>query len=57
LGIEAFASGGTVKWQSASNVSVGYATSAGDADTLDGYHATSFLTSHQTVSNKAATLS
>lgn len=31
VGIEAFADGGQMKWQSASNCSVGYATSAGSA--------------------------
>ena len=31
VGIDAFADGGTMKWQSASSVSVGYATSAGSA--------------------------
>ncbi len=31
VGIEAFASGGTMKWQSTDNISVGYATSAGSA--------------------------
>lgn len=44
LGIEAFASGGTVKWQQASRCSVGYATSAGNADTLDGQHGSYYAT-------------
>ena len=34
----------------------GYATNAGDADTLDGNHASAFLTSHQTVTDKDVTL-
>ena len=40
LGIEAFADGGTIKWQSTSNITVGQAT---NADTVDGYHASGFL--------------
>ena len=36
VGIEAFGSGGTLKWQNAGNVNVGYADSAGNADTTDG---------------------
>jgi len=43
VGIEAFDDGGTLKWQSASDVSVGYATSAGNADTVDSKHASDFV--------------
>ena len=35
-------SGGTPGWTNQSSLSVGYATSAGNADTVDGYHASSF---------------
>lgn len=34
LGIKAFAEGGNIIWQTASNVSVGYATSAGTANSV-----------------------
>jgi hypothetical protein len=36
-------SGGTPRWTNQSSLSVGYASSAGNADTLDTYHASSFV--------------